>query len=376
MAGERDARLRETRALMQAAGLDALLLTSPESIYYLAGLNHLGYFAPTFLLVSPAGPLQLVARAMERPTLEAQAAACEHVLYADGEDPAERLARAIEATQPSRVGVEQDAMYMPVKIWEAVSKLLPAVAWADCSTLVLAQRSVKSPLETELVRAAGSMSDRALLAGIARCEQGSSELEVARAIYDQLIAAGSDAPAFPPLVRTSENIPQEHVTWRPDRVLAAGDRVFLELGASAARYHAPMSRIVYVGHKPDGVDASARAVLAGFDAICGSLKPGATASEVYEAWQSAVSGEVGHANYHRHHCGYLTGLGFPPSWCGTAPIGLRRGSSLVIKEGMVCHVMSWLLGQETPDYGVSDTAVVTAGGCELVTSVLRAPAVI
>lgn len=375
MRRERSERLQQTRAAMRAAGLDALLLSSPESIYYLAGLNHLGYFAPTFLLVGRAGPLQLVARAMEQPTLEAQAADCEHVLYADGEDPSERIAWALR-DRPSRVGLEQGAMYLPTGIWRTIAELLPAVTWADCSSLVLEQRAVKSPLELELVRDAGSMSDRALLAGIAKCEQGSSEREVARAIYDQLIAAGSDAPAFPPLVRTSENIPQEHVTWRPDRVFATGDRVFLELGASAARYHAPTSRIVYVGQKPDGVDESARAVLAGFDAIGRSLKPGATAGEVYDAWQSAASHELGHSNYHRHHCGYLTGLGFPPSWCGTTPIGLRRGSSLVIQEGMVCHVMSWLLGQGTPDYGVSDTAVVTASGCELVTTVPRSATVV
>jgi Xaa-Pro dipeptidase len=72
----------------------------------------------------------------------------------------------------------------------------------------------------------------------------------------------------------------------------------------------------------------------------------------------------------------MIGIGFPPSWTGgTGVVGLRPGSDLVMKEGMVFHLLSWILGQLPADYGVSDTALVTRDGCELLTATPRAPRV-
>ena len=377
-AGEYQARLERVRAAMTTLGFDALLLASPENAYYLTGLNHYGYFATTLLVVLREGPVRIVARAMEVPTLQAQAPDCVHVAYGDGDDPAVVAARALTGLVGSgaTVGAELDSMYLPVRVWRFLEAALPGIGWADGTQFLAGQRAVKSPAEIAHVRAAAGMSDRALRAGIGTAVAGASERDVASAIYRELIDAGSDPPAFPPFVRTSENIPQEHVTWRGDRVLRRGDRVLLELGASAGRYHAPLSRAAYVAGKPAGVDEAAGIVLAGLDAIRASLCPGVLAGDVYNAWQQTVARLLGRDGYHRHHCGYLTGLGFPPSWVGGSGVtGLRRGSDLVIQEGMVFHVMSWLLGQGLPDYGVSDTAVVTAGGCELLTSVPRTPLV-
>jgi len=43
---------------------------------------------------------------------------------------------------------------------------------------------------------------------------------------------------------------------------------------------------------------------------------------------------------------------------------------------MVFHVFSWILGQGPADYGVSDTALVTADACELLTTTTREPVII
>ena len=44
-------RLNSVRAEMSQLGLDIILLSSPENIFYLIGLDHWGYFAPTILIV-------------------------------------------------------------------------------------------------------------------------------------------------------------------------------------------------------------------------------------------------------------------------------------------------------------------------------------
>jgi Xaa-Pro dipeptidase len=365
---------------MLANEIGALLLASPENICYLAGLDHYGYFATTLLIVPRDGPLRIVARQMERPTLAAQAPHCQHIAYADGQDPADAAARALgqAVSAPATVGAELSSMYLPASVWSALQRALPSLAWSDSSPLLASQRAVKSTAEIGHVRAAAAASDQAMRAGIAAARPGVAERDIAAVIYRELIRAGTDAPAFPPFVRASEAIPLEHAGWRPDRILRRGDTVLFELGASVRRYHAPTSRIIYIGQGPAGIEASAEVVLAGLEAARAALRPGVPAGDVYAAWQHAIHTGLGRPGYRRHHCGYLTGLGFPPTWMtgGSDLAGLRPGNTFTVREGMVFHLMSWLLGQELPDYGVSGTAVVTGTGCELLTATPRAPTVV
>ncbi len=363
---------------MERLGLTALLLAGPEDIYYLTGVNHAGYFAVTLLVVPADGPALLVARAMESATVELQAPRCVHVPYEDGSDPSGAAIEALRRSSSAagRVGVDRSTMYLPLDVWERIREQLPEVRWADASELVAERRMVKSPGEIAHVRRAAAISDRALQAGLEAAGPGTTERAVAAAIYAELIRAGSEYPGVPPLVRSTPTLSLEHVTWS-DRALEPGDALFVELSASVARYHAPVSRIAHVGEAPAGLDEAAGHALTAFDALRGALRAGERAGRVYEAWQRAVDARLGHSRYARHHCGYITGIGFPPSWTGSGtPMGLRAGSDLVLREGMVFHVFSWILGQGPADYGVSDTALVTGDGCELLTTTAREPIII
>ena len=377
-AEEYAARLRAVREAMDEQGMDALLVAAPESIYYLVGLDHLGYFAVTLLVLPLEGQPLLIARAMEAPTLRVQAPHCVHVGYEDLEDPGAATLSALGglAPRPRRIGVERSTMNLPVDVWETIRGGLAEADWVDASQLVVGLRMVKSPRELEYVRRAAAISDRALQRGLAVAGEGVSEREVAAVLSAELIAAGSEFPAIPPLVRSNPTLKLEHLTWS-DRRLARGDTLFLELSASVARYHAPLSRLAYVGEAPAGLDAVTGHALAGWEAIRGALRPGVAAGDVYDAWQRAVNGSLGHARYRRHHCGYATGIGYPPTWSGAgAPVGLRPGQDLELREGMVFHIFSWILGQEPVDYGVSDTVVVTADGCEVLTATGREPTIV
>jgi Xaa-Pro dipeptidase len=374
------ARVAAVRATMRKRGLDALLVSSPENIFYLTGLSHQGHFAFTALLLKAEGECLLVARAMERHTLAAQVPDCEHVPFDDGEDPADAVARAIfgSGLGHSRIGVEKHTMSFPIHVWEGVLDRTPRVCWEDGSEVVDDIRAIKSPAEIDYIRQAAAISSHALQSGIGVAGVGVNEREVATEVYRSMLARGSEYPGGAPLIRTSDLLLHEHETWR-DRVLRAGDGLFLELSGCVHRYHAPLTRMVYVGHAPDAVDAAAEIVLAGLEAIRDALRPGALACEVYAAWQAVVDEALGHRDYRRHHCGYMIGIGFPPSfWVGGSMVkGLRPGSELTIREGMVFHLLPWLLGQGPADYVVSDTVLVTnTGPAELLTSVARTPMVV
>lgn len=371
---EFDARVSRTRLAMDDAGLDALIVTSPENIYYLTGLNHQGHFAFTALVLPLDGPLLIVARAMEAPTIAAQVPQTTHVPYGDDQDPATVLTDAVLSGGPS-VGVEQASMTVPISVWKTLRTTLDGHRLLDGSGIVERLRQVKSATEIQSVRLAAEASSRAMDAGLAAVAAGASQRELAAAVYAEMMLAGGEYPGFAPLIRSREALLQEHVA-RDDRPIAAGDAVFFELSASVGRYHAPLTRMAYVGSPPPGTDVAAAISAAGLEAVRANLKPGTVAADVYDAWQSVVDDGLGHTRYRRHHCGYLVGIGFPPSWTGGAGVtGLRRGSDLKIEEGMTFHVLSWLLGQEPADYVLSDTMLVTAAGGEILTTTRRDPIV-
>lgn len=355
-----------------------MLIVSPENIYYLVGLDHQGYFAFTMLIMHLESEPILVSRAMERSTVAAQVPGCVHEAFEDDENPTDAAIRAVKTAIPagSRVGVELDTMFFPPRIWRGIMEDVDDMEWVDGSGVIEQLRAVKSPTELTWVRAAALASDEAMQAGIDAARPGVSEREVAAAVYHQLVLSGSEYPGFAPLLRSNGNLLQEHVTWSGRR-LTAGDMLFLELSASVRRYHAPLTRMVHFDRLPPGTTSVAEIAIGGLETIRDHLRPGAVVADVYDAWQRVVDEGLGHKLYRRHHCGYAVGIGYPPSWVGGSNVvGIRRDGSFVVRENMVFHILSWIIGQRPADYVVSDTALVTAEGCELLTAISREPLVL
>jgi len=364
---------------MAERGLAALCLVSPENIYYLVGLNHQGYFAFSLLVLPLDGQPLLVTRAMERATIAAQAPGSAHLTFGDDEEPVVAAECAIRQVTGAgdRVGIERGSMSLPVGVWEPLRQGLDDVKWVDGSGIVEAIRAVKSPAEIELVRRAAAISDRAVRAGMSVAASGVTDREIAATVYAEMLLAGSEHPGFPPLIRTRDLLLHEHVTGPLGHVLSTQDSLMMELSASVGRYHAPLTRMLHVEPAPAGIDRAAELAIAGLEAVRAALRPDALVGEVYAAWQQVIDEGLGHSRYRRHHCGYLVGIGFPPSWVGgSAVVGLRGGDDLLIRPGMVFHVLSWILGQLPPDYVVSDTVLVTPSGGELLTTTPRGAAVV
>lgn len=368
-------RLGMVRQTMADRGLSALVVVGAENIHYLTGLDCQGFFALNALVVPESATPLLVTRAMEHPTVLAQAVGCAHMPYTDVEEPVDGLARAVHEVTGAggSIGVERDLMALPPAVWDALRERWVDRDLVDGSGVVEQARLVPSPEEVAYTRRAAETTSAAMRAGIEAVTPGATERQVAAAVYEAMILAGSEYPGFVPLVRSRERLLQEHVTWS-DRVLEPGDALFLELSGCVARYHAPMTRMVYLGDPPRGTERAGEIAVAGLHAVRDALLPGVRAEKVYEAWQRVVDEGLGHDRYRRHHCGYLVGIGFPPSWVGgSRVVGLRPGSDLVVREGMAFHVLSWLLGQDPADFVVSDTVLVTPSGGEILTSASREP---
>ena len=126
-----------------------------------------------------------------------------------------------------------------------------------------------------------------------------------------------------------------------------------------------MGRLVHIGYISEEDQQMAELSIRAFHATLDALKPGVTARDVYNGWQSVVD-DAGLPTYRRHHCGYLVGIGFPPSWTGGPRVtGLRHDSDLEMKVGMTFHLMSWFTETGRGNYFVSNTVLLGPDGAEV-----------
>ena len=415
-------RIRRVRERIAGHKLDAVIITNPENIYYLTGLNHQGYFAYTSLILSLEQEPVLIIRAMEKAiTRDMVVPSVRFYPYSDGIDPLPQptdrneditlsvpggeaegaglrpssmslgvsiqgndgqdadLSAPVQVTcaalhdmglSSARVAFEKNSSFLPYKTAEGFVSRMSAVRWSDAGDLINDCRIIQSPQERDCTRRAAEISDAMVMSGIAMAGAGVPNRDVAAIIYHTMIQRGGTYPAFVPLIRSTRTLDHEHGTWDSEN-LSAKDLLFLEMSGCFWRYHAPVGRLVHIGEVLEGSQRTSEICIEAQLAAADAIKPGVTADSVYQAWKRCID-SAGLDHYHRHHCGYLVGIGFPPSWSGSGvPRGLRKGSDMLIEQGMAFHLMSWLMRTGQGDAFLSDTVVVTDSGCEFLTNAPR-----
>lgn len=368
-------RRRRLADAVSDAGLDVLVVTVPENIYHLIGLDHFGYFAFHMLVVPADGDPVLVARGMEHVTIGRDVPDIVFAGYGDGDDLVRHCVEIVGsvAAPGDGVGLEASSLYLVPNVAFALRDRFPNVI--DATEIATALRLVQSPAELDVTRRVAAISDAMIEAAVATAGAGVTEREVAAAAVAAMMEAGGEPPAFWPFVRATSRFNEDHTTWT-DYPLRAGDALFLELSGSIGRYHAPMGRMVFVGELSAHSERIAEVCVGAFGAALAAARPGAEAGSVYEAWQQVVDA-AGLSHYRRHHCGYATGIGFPPSWSGNGvPRALRPGGRSILTEGMVFHLMSWMMETGHGDYFVSDAVAIGGSGAERLTRADQQPLVV
>ena len=134
-----------------------------------------------------------------------------------------------------------------------------------------------------------------------------------------------------------------------------------------------MSRLVNIGRISDEDAAMAEISKRAFASTLKALTPGAKAKEVYTGWKSTVD-EAGMTQYRRHHCGYLVGIGFPPSWTGGPRVsGLSHDSDLEMKVGMKFHLMSWCIETIKVNFFNLNMVLLGKNGAEVLNKIPYGP---
>ena len=270
-------RLDAVRQRMAERGLDVCLISTPENIFYLTGLDHWGYFAAHVLLVPADGEMTLVTRAMEKVTIAHQVRNAWFAGHEDHETAADvairllsdrgfaqgRLTGAAEALveelgerapRHPQIGLELWSAGLPYGLAAKLMADLPDASWVDVTGLVDALRLVKSPAEQRCMRAAARVSDAAMAAASTPSASAPASARSRPSATAAMIGPAAPSRASAP---SSDRQRGSARSTRPGARAASpqGDAVFLELSGCVARYHAPLGRLVFLGAPSTGAGA-------------------------------------------------------------------------------------------------------------------------
>jgi Xaa-Pro aminopeptidase len=399
MAGHVDR--RRAALLMRAAGIEALLLASPEAFGWAtgapagvaAGWRRLG----AAMAVVPAAPDQPVgAVASDLFAGAAEAAGCSplrrHAIWPEAlsvrdllpsaDSAAALVARATAGRPPgfrrpatfdrdaalaelrallaeqglagAPIGVELSAV--PAADLAALEAALAPARIVDASALVDRLRAHKSAAEIALLRQAGAITEAAFAGLVPMMRVGATRAELGRAFLDlvQVEARGATAP-----VTAWEYVGFGVSPWSSPGGLAVGDVVKVDVGAVVEGYSADLARTFTLGPAPRLAREIHAPLLAAFEAGRALFRPGARLADIHAAC-TRVMHAAGFPSYARGHFGHGLGASiWSEEWPYTA-----ADSDVVLEAGMVmAFELPWYL-DGIGGFIVEDMLLVTETGAE------------
>ncbi|NHT76814.1 aminopeptidase P family protein [Rhizobiaceae bacterium CRRU44] len=362
-------RQARAQAALRASGQAALVVTGPETIYWLTGRQTAGYFAFQALLLPASGPLTLLVRQLEFFGAVANTWLSDIVTYQDGDDPAGALVSLLRERGMGVPAIELSGWFLPPRLVSEIARRLGVADLPDGSDILPPLRMIKSQAERDAIRAAARYADAGMVAAIEACTLGADENAVAAAMLGAATRAGSEAMAMEPLVSSGQRSGLPHMTWRR-RPLSDGDPVFLELAGSHARYHAALMRTVWLGKPPAEAQRMMDCALFALDAAITQIRPGNPCAAPHDTAQRIIDA-AGFTAAFRKRIGYSMGIAFAPDWGEGGILSLFSGVSRVIEPGMVFHIPATLRSFGHWTVGASETVIVTDTGAEPLSTLPR-----
>ncbi len=215
------------------------------------------------------------------------------------------LAEWLESSSPGRrMGYE--AARLSVAERDQLIAACGSVIWEATEDLIEHRRAVKDDAEIALIEAAVDLADLVLEIMLPHIRVGVTEAELAARLEYRLRSEGSGSLPFDSIVAFGERTALPHAT-PTDKVLAAGELVLLDFGASVDGYCSDMTRVFTVGRAAGWQRDLHGEVLAACEAAIQAVRPGMACAAVDDAARNRLA-EVGLAERFGHSTGHGVGL--------------------------------------------------------------------
>ncbi|EAR08069.1 M24 family metallopeptidase [Reinekea blandensis] len=266
--------------------------------------------------------------------------------------------------QGCTIATEMDNYYYTADAHRSLALAMPEARFVDSHNLVNWARAIKSEKEIEYMRIAGKITARIHQRILDVARAGIPKSHVVSQIYETAIAGvdgySGDYPSIVPLLPSGKEASASHITW-DDKPFRANEGTFFEISGCFKRYHAPMSRTLYLGKPSERFRNAEKALLEAIDAGLEQAKPGNRTCDIANALDATMA-KYG-IDRKGARCGYPIGVSYPPDW-GERTFSLRATDETLLKPGMTFHFMP---GIWQDDWGIeiTESVLVTETGYEL-----------
>ena len=372
------ARMAAVRERLGERGLDALYLSSPVDIFYVAGCPLSTTERPIALLIPLRGEPVLLIPCLEREHAREVAPhikeLCEYFEYPGLTPPvavfAERIRRL--GLGAARIGIDRPAAGGMGYQGPTLSGYLPQAEFVPAGDLVLGMRLVKSDLEVEYFRESAAWGTKALHALKQAATPGRSEIEVGMEVScavtrELLQALGPDymfvfgfgyGPAFA-VFSCGEATAYPHPIDL-NRTIKPGDTIICGLGATIGGYNAELERTLFVGEPSPEKRRYFELAREIQEFAITTLRPGRAAADAETEIRRFIAGR-GCLDMVRHRTGHGLGLEIhEPPW-------IDEGERTVLEPGMLVSCEPGLYVPGLCGFRHSDTVLITAAGPEVLT---------
>lgn len=328
--------LARARGLMEEMGVDCVVATSHDNVYYSSGadimtITMLKRLAAVFLPLD--GKPVFGVHANEEVTAREFTWIKDLRVYEGGEwEPLKPIRFVAEVLEEkglggARIGIE--LLDLPGLCVDYLRELLPSAEFVDCRPLFDRMRAVKSPEELRLLSGANMATAKAITVAFEMARPGDTEREIARNMISLTLEYGADQVAFMTL-GAGENIFEVHHVPTDYRI-REGDMLHVDFGCYFKGYMSDISRMAVVS-EPDEAQLRAYEVAVRAErAAAEAMREGATVIEVHNAVKSFYESEG--FRYSRAFIGHGLGIG-----CHEAPFLGPSHGDWVLERGMFFQV--------------------------------------
>jgi len=367
-------RIRKTKEMMDKHSMEMLLLMDPANMNYLTGYDGWSFYVHQGVFVSLDAPSPFwFGREQDSNGARLTSWLPDDCIYGYPDEYVQsRYTHTMrwvadllreKGLEKKRFALEMDGYWFNARMYVTLLEELPEALLMDGTNLVNWIKTVKSQAEITYMKQAAQISEKVMQTAVDEIDVGVWEKDAAAKVCAAQITGtdefGGSSPAIFPIMPSAERTSTAHLTFDPDRQYRKNDVVLLELSGARHRYHAPLSRTVFLGEPPQDLQKTANNVVGGLQETLTFIKPGVTAEEVEECWRKAIA-HTGLVKPSR--VGYSYGLNYVPDW-GEHTVSLRPGDKTILEPGMTLHFMPgiWL---ETYGFECSEPILITETGCE------------
>jgi Xaa-Pro aminopeptidase len=343
-------RIERLRALFDEAGIDGMLISQPESRFYLSGYT--GHDLPPrdsagYLMIGKQGAVLLTD---PRTSEQAEQEATDYtvVVYTANARTSQRLEESVKELGISKLGFE--SIHLPYAFWEMFSKAVrdgsdpektpgPGVEMVPIKDIVDKLRIVKDGDELQNLEAAIDVLDDCFMHVVKNeLRVGRTEKEIALAVEQYLQSRGS-ATSFPSIVASGPNASMPHAV-PTDRKIQEGEPITIDIGAVVNGYCSDMTRTVCIGEPSDKLREIHGLVLEAQERAEQAIKAGMSGKDA-DALARDFLAEMGYGEQFTHGLGHGIGLEVhePPSLSLRGEQPLQRGMVFSVEPGI--YVPGW-----------------------------------